>query len=74
MANLDGIKKYLSHYIARHTFATTVLLDSGVDLKTISFFMGHSSIKTTEIYGKITKNRAVDVVKMLDQNMLNEES
>lgn len=69
IADLCGIRKRLSHHIARHTFATTVLLDSGIDLKTTSYFMGHSSIKTTEIYGKITKNRATDVVKMLDRNL-----
>lgn len=66
IADLCGIKKTLSHHIARHTFATTILLDSGVDLKATCFFMGHSSVKTTEVYAKITKNRAVDVVSKLN--------
>jgi integrase/recombinase XerD len=66
IADLAGVKKVLTHHMARHTFATTILLDSGIDLKTVSFFMGHSSIKSTEVYGKITRNRAVDVVRMLD--------
>jgi site-specific recombinase XerD len=66
IADLAGVKKVLTHHMARHSFATTILLDSGIDLKTVSFFMGHSSIKSTEVYGKITRNRAVDVVKELN--------
>lgn len=66
IADLAGVKKVLTHHMARHTFATTILLDSGIDLKTVSFFMGHSSIKSTEVYGKITRNRAVGVVKELN--------
>ena len=70
IADLCGIKKTLSHHIARHTFATTILLDSGIDLKATCFFMGHSSVRTTEVYAKITKNRAIDVVKELDTKLL----
>lgn len=66
VAELAGVKKNLTHHIARHTFATTVMLDSGIDLKTTSYFMGHSSIKTTEVYAKITKQRASGVVRELD--------
>lgn len=71
IADLCEIKKKLTHHIARHSFATSIMLDQNVDLKTTSFFMGHSSIKTTEIYAKITKNRAVDVIKKLDAKMEN---
>lgn len=66
IANICEIKKKLTHHIARHTYATSVLLDKGCDLKTASYFLGHASIKTTEVYAKITKNRAMDVVKNLD--------
>jgi integrase len=67
IAKMCGIKKKLTHHIARHTYATSVLLDKGCDLKTASYFLGHASIKTTEVYAKITKNRAMEVVKSLDQ-------
>lgn len=66
IADFTKIKKQLTHHVARHTFATTTLLDGGIDLKTVSFFMGHSSIKSTEVYGKITRNRAMDVVRELN--------
>jgi len=68
-----GIQKTLTHHVARHTFATTILLDGGIDLKTVSFFMGHSSIKSTEVYGKITRNRAVTVIKLLDKSHIAEK-
>jgi integrase len=70
IADFAGVKKCLTHHMARHTFATTILLDSGVDLKTVSFFLGHSSIKSTEVYGKITKNRAIGVVEELNSKLL----
>lgn len=66
IADFTGIHKKLTHHVARHSFATTILLDGGIDLKTVSFFMGHSSIKSTEVYGKITRNRAVGVVEELN--------
>lgn len=67
IAQMCEIKKKLTHHIARHTYATSVLLDKGCDLKTASYFLGHASIKTTEVYAKITKNRAIEVVNSLDQ-------
>jgi site-specific recombinase XerD len=70
IADLCGIKKTLHHHLARHTFATTILLDSGIDLKAACFFMGHSSVRTTEVYAKITKNRAIDVVNQLNKNLV----
>jgi len=70
IADFTGIKKSLTHHVARHTFCTTILLDGGIDLKTASFFMGHSSMKSTEVYGKITKNRAVDVVNSLNSTLI----
>ena len=69
IADLCNIEKRLTHHIARHTFATTVMLDSGIDLKTTSYFMGHASIKTTEVYAKITKQRAAGVVRSLNKQL-----
>lgn len=42
---------------ARHTAATTVFLSNGVPIETVSSMLGHKSIKTTQIYAKITKEK-----------------
>ncbi len=47
----------LSYHLSRHTFATTVTLSQGVPLETVSKMLGHTSIKTTQIYAKITRDK-----------------
>ena len=44
-------------YMARHTFATTVMLTQGVPLETVSKMLGHKRITTTQIYAKITNDK-----------------
>lgn len=43
----------LTTHIARHTFACTVMLGQGIPKEVLQVMMGHSSIKTTEIYAKM---------------------
>ena len=53
-----GIKKRLTHHIARKTFATTVLLYNDVPMEIVSELLGHSSITITEAhYGKIVQKK-----------------
>ena len=57
-----GIEKTITFHSSRHTFGT-LSLTYGTDLKTVSKLLGHTSITTTEIYGKIVdskKQKAVD--------------
>ena len=44
-------------HVARHTAATTIFLSNGVPIETVSSMLGHKSIKTTQIYAKITKEK-----------------
>jgi site-specific recombinase XerD len=65
--SLVGITKDVHHHVARHTFATTILLENGVDIKTTSKLMGHHSVKSTEVYAKVTKVLMENVAKKIER-------
>jgi len=56
IAELTDLKKNLTHHVARHTCATTILLSNEVPMEAVSKWLGHTDIKTTQIYGKITND------------------
>ena len=41
-------------HVARHTFATTNALAQGIRIEVVSRMLGHTNIKTTQIYAKVT--------------------
>ena len=43
--------------MGRHSFASLVTLEEGVPIETISKMLGHSNIKTTQIYASVTPKR-----------------
>jgi site-specific recombinase XerD len=53
---LCGIKKKLTFHLARHTFAT-LTLSKGVSIESVSKMLGHTDIKTTQIYARITSDK-----------------
>lgn len=67
VADLCGIPKNLTMHIARHTFATTVTLANGVPIESVSSMLGHSSIKTTQIYAKVIEKKVGEDMAMLRQ-------
>ena len=64
IADVCGIKKRLTFHMARHTCAV-YLLNKGVPLEVVSRILGHSSIKTTQVYAKILKGTIKDYMKNL---------
>lgn len=65
IADVCGITKTLTFHIARHTFATTITLSNGVPIETVSKLLGHTNIKTTQIYSKV-----IDAKISADMSML----
>lgn len=57
IGDLCGIEQNLTFHLARHTFATTVTLAKGVPIETVSKMLGHTNIKTTQIYARITNSK-----------------
>ena len=60
-----GISKKITYHTSRHTFAT-MMLTLGADLYTTSKLLGHSNVKTTQIYAKIVDSKKVEAVNLVD--------
>lgn len=73
IADLCDINKNLTFHLARHTFATTVTLTNGVPIESVSKMLGHSTIKTTQIYAKVIEKKLSDDMKDLKQKLQSEE-
>lgn len=69
IADLSGLNRKISHHIARHTFATTICLNNNMALEDVSMLLGHSSLKTTQIYGKITQERLHQSIKSISKKI-----
>ena len=65
IADLCSINKILTTHIGRHTFATTITLSRGVPIETVSKMLGHTDIRTTQIYAKITDKKTADDMALL---------
>lgn len=61
----SGIGKHITFHTARHTFAT-LLLTQGADLYAVCKLLGHSDIKTTQIYAKLIDAKKVEAVNLLN--------
>ena len=62
-----GISKTITFHCARHTYAT-LQLTLGTDIYTVSKLLGHSEIRTTQIYAKV-----IDIKKKEAANRINIE-
>lgn len=65
IAEIAGIKKELHFHLARHTFATTVTLNNGVSLEAVKEMLGHSNIRTTQIYAKMNNTRVSNEMNLV---------
>lgn len=59
-----GINKRITFHCSRHT-AATLFLAYGADIYTVSKLLGHTNVRTTQIYAKVideNKRKAVDLI------------
>ena len=63
-----GIQAHLTFHMARHTFAT-LSLSKGMPIETLSSILGHTSIRTTQIYAKITNQKISEDMAVLAEKI-----
>ena len=68
IARIVGINKHITSHVGRHSFAV-FLLEQDIDIKTVSRMLGHSSLKSTEVYAKVTRKHLANVANELNGNL-----
>ena len=71
----SGIKKHITFHCRRHTFAT-LPLERDTDIYTIKGMLGHTNVKTTQIYAHIvdkSKRNAADVIHIENLTPTNDD-
>jgi len=54
---LVGMTGPLTYHMGRHSFSSLIALEGGVPIETVSKMLGHSDIKTTQIYARVTPKK-----------------
>ncbi|NDV56775.1 site-specific integrase [Bacteroides sp. 519] len=57
IGDLCEINKEISFHMGRHSFSSLITLEGGVPIETVSKMLGHSDIKTTQIYARVTPKK-----------------
>ncbi len=71
IAFISEIPNRLSYHQARHSFGTFTL-DAGIPIESISKMMGHTNIRSTQVYAKVTDDKiSADMDRLMERRKLN---
>ena len=65
-----SINENLTAHVARHTFGVN-MVTSGISMESIAKMMGHSNLRSTQVYAVITDDK---ISKDMDKLMLRRET
>lgn len=63
-AKQAGIERNITPHMFRHSFAT-YLIEEGVDISCVQQILGHSSIKTTQIYIHVAAEKQAEILRTM---------
>jgi integrase len=67
IAKVCGIERNVTYHVGRHTFASEITLSQGLSLESVCALLGHSDIRSTQIYAKTTQDKlSVDMAGLDD--------
>ena len=66
-----GITRNITFHCFRHTYAT-LQLAGGTDIYTVSKMLGHTNVKTTQIYAKVVDEKKQKATKAIKININND--
>ena len=61
-AKQAGIERNITPHMFRHSFAT-YLIEEDVDISCLQRILGHSSIRTTQIYIHVAARKQADILR-----------
>ena len=69
LTTIAEIQKNITFHSARHTFATTITLSNNVPIETVSKLLGHTNLRTTQIYCRIIESKISNDMEVLRKTL-----
>ncbi len=66
---LCEINKHITFHLARHSFATEICITQGVPIESVSKMLGHTSVKTTQIYARVVDRKISHDMAVLERKI-----